>query len=171
MNSIERLRSLPDYARVWIYVADRSLDDTQIQRLLEHLDAFCTGWRSHGRPVTSAAAVVEGRFAIIAGEIPDGDISGCGIDASVHALDRAAEELGLRWLPALAVHFRAEDGTIRSVSRPEFRRLVDAGRIDSSTQVFDLSIQLLRELREGQFEQPARLTWHERAFRLSAPAV
>lgn len=171
MNAIERLRSLPDHARVWIYVADRPLDDRQTERLLEHLDAFCTGWRSHGRPVSSAAAVIEGRFAVIAGEIPEGDISGCGIDASVHALDRAAEELGLRWLPALAVQFRAENGSIRSVSRPVFRKLVEAGQIDSSTPVFDLSIQLLGDLREGKLEQPAGSTWHERAFRLSAPAV
>jgi hypothetical protein len=171
MNSIERLRHLPDHARVWIYVADRSLDENELQRLVEHLDAFCTGWRSHGRPVSSAATVIEGRFAVIAGEILDGDISGCGIDASVHALDRAAEELDIRWLPALAVHFRQEDGTIRSVSRPEFRKLVHAGKINSATSVFDVSIQTLGELRNDKFEQPAGSTWHDRAFRLSASAV
>lgn len=171
MNSIERLRNLPDHARVWIYVADRSLDENEEQRLVEHLDAFCTGWRSHGRPVSSAATVIEGRFAVISGEILDGDISGCGIDSSVHALDRAAEELDVRWLPALAVHFREEDGTIRSVSRPEFRKLVHAGKISSATSVFDVSIQTLGELRDGKFEQPAGSTWHDRAFRLSASAV
>ncbi len=167
MTSLERLQFLPDDARIWIYVADRLLSDDEAQVLLEHLDSFCAGWRSHGRPVSSAATVVEGRFAVIAGEIPGGDISGCGIDSSVHALNRVAEELDVRWLPALAVHFRGESGAVRSVSRPEFRKLVAAGQIDVNTSVFDVSIETLGMLRAGKLEQPAGTTWHSRAFRLT----
>lgn len=167
MHSIERLQYLPDHSRIWLYAADRSLDGGELRRLLEHLDAFCSDWQSHGRPVKSAAAVIESRFAVIAGEIPGGDISGCGIDASVHALDRAAEDLDVSWLPALAVHYRDEDGAIHSVSRPEFRNLVREDRISGSTSVFDVSITTLRELREGMLEQPAASTWHNSVFHLS----
>lgn len=171
MDAIVPFRELPDHARIWIYVADRALDEREERKMVAHLDAFCSEWTSHGRPVTSGAALIESRFALIAGIIPDADISGCGIDSSVHALERAAEELDFRWMPALAVHFRAQDGTIVSVSRPEFRELARAGRIDATTPVFDLSIQTLGELRAGKLEQSAATTWHGRVFNLSVQTV
>lgn len=166
MESLKPLFSLPDDARVWIYASDRALDEVEQARLVEVLDSFCENWRSHGRRVESAATVLEGRFAVIAGDIPDGDISGCGIDASVHALDQAANEIGLMWLPALAVHYREQNGSITSVSRAEFRSMVRSGRVTPRTPVFDVSIETLRALRAGRFEQPAEATWHGRVFRL-----
>ncbi len=171
MESLNPLRSLPDAARVWIYATDRSLDKAEKARLIELLEMFCESWRSHGRRVESAATVLEDRFAVIAGDIPGGDISGCGIDASVHALNRAADELGLRWLPALSVHFRAADKSISSASRAEFRARVESGQVNPATPVFDLSIETLGAVRSGLFERPAESTWHGRVFRLTGPAV
>lgn len=171
MNAFNRLSHLPDSARIWIYVADRRLSAHESSRLLEYLDSFCANWQSHGRQVSSAAALFEDRFAVVAGVIPGGDISGCGIDASVHALERAADELNVGWMSGLMVHFRDGNGNVRSVSRPEFRRLVQIGELGSGTIVFDLSILTLGTLRAGKLEQPAGSTWHARVFRLSGTAA
>lgn len=171
MERLNSLKSLPDSARVWIYAADRTLDESEQDRLVELLESFCGSWRSHGRRVESAATVLEGRFAVISGDIPGGDISGCGIDASVHALDRAARELDLGWLPGLAVHFRSRDGSISSASRADFRSMVKSNQVHSRTPVFDLSIETLGALRSGRFEQPAEATWHGRVFRLTGTGV
>lgn len=165
------LRDLPDEARIWIYAADRDLNDLQEKRVGEILNEFCASWMSHGRPVESAADVLEGRFAVIAGRIEDGDISGCGIDASVHALEKASTELSFDWSPTLTVHYRDEKDVIRSVSRSDFRSLVRSGDVGPDTRVFDLSIQSLAELRDGKFEQAAVNTWYARAFRLAEPAA
>ncbi len=155
---------LPDDARIWIYAADRDLNELEENRTLEILQTFCASWTSHGRPVLSGAGMAESRFAIIAGHIPGGDISGCGIDASVHALEQAHAELGLEWLPALAVHYRDANGAIRSVSRAAFRAAVAAGDARETTMVFDPGIQRLGDWRAGLFERPATATWHRRAF-------
>lgn len=163
------LNDLPDDARIWMYAADRELNELEENRVAEILTGFCRSWTSHGRRVESAADVVEGRFAVIAGIIRGGDVSGCGIDASVHALDRAASELALTWLSSLLVHFRDENGVIRSVSRGEFRKLVRSGAVTSSTPVFDLSIRTLGQLREGMMERPAGDAWHARVFRIAEP--
>lgn len=171
IESLTSLKTLPDSARVWIYAADRTLDESEQERLIESLESFCGNWSSHGRRVESAATVLEGRFAVISGDIPGGDISGCGIDASVHALDKAAEELDFGWLPALAVHFRSEDGSISSASRADFRSMVKAGQVHPRTSVFDLSIETLGALRGGRLERPAEATWHGRVFRLTGTGV
>ncbi|MEX0820709.1 MAG: hypothetical protein WD021_01075 [Rhodothermales bacterium] len=170
-NMPDPLRDLPDEARIWVYAADRDLNDLQEKRVAEILNDFCASWMSHGRPVESAADVLEGRFAVIAGRIVEGDISGCGIDASVHALEKASNELPFDWSPALTVHYRDENGGIRSVSRSDFRSLVRSGDVGPDTRVFDLNIQSLADLREDKFEQAAANTWHARAFRLAEPAT
>ena len=164
------LRGLPDSANLWIYAADRDLNDLEEKRVAEILQGFCSSWQSHGRPVDSAADVLGGRFALIAGRISDGQISGCGIDASVHALTKAASEMGFDWLPALLVHYRDEHGVIRSVSRSDFRSLVCDGDVDADTMVFDLSIRTLGQLRRGEFERRAAETWHAQVFRIAEPA-
>ena len=164
VEKTELLPRLPDEARVWIYAADRHLGPVEQERLTSILNSFCAVWKSHGRPVESASAVLAGRFAVIAGRIVDGDISGCGIDASVHALDTAAQELGLTWLPSLSVLYRDPSGQIQSVPRPQFREKVRSGEVDSATMVFDLTLETLGELRSGGFERPAGESWHARIF-------
>jgi len=166
-ETTEILTGLPDSARVWIYAADRDLDAHEQERLTAILADFCSAWSSHARKVESSSAILAGRFAVIAGMIPGGDVSGCGIDASVHAMDRAAEELSLAWLPSIWIHYRSASGGVRSCTRPQFREYVRSREVGAETGVFDLNIQTLGELRHGAFERAARDTWHARVFGLA----
>lgn len=168
---VNSMKQLPEDARVWMYAADRELNELEENRVREILEDFCSNWTSHGRTVKSAADVIEGRFAVLAGCIEGGDVSGCGIDKSVHALDKAASELAFEWLPGLRVHYRDDRGVPRSVTRQDFRNLVRSGAITAETPVFDFSIQTLGQLRSGAFERPAGDSWHARVFRIEQPTV
>ncbi|MEX0746463.1 MAG: hypothetical protein WD275_00590 [Rhodothermales bacterium] len=167
-ESTEVFTGLPDTARVWIYAADRDLNANEQERLTSILADFCAVWSSHGRKVESSSAVLAGRFVILAGLIPGGDVSGCGVDASVHALDRATAELGLSWLPSIWVHFRDASGAVHSCTRSQFRELARSGEVGAETPVFDLNLQTLGELRRGAFESAARNSWHGRVFALGS---
>ena len=163
------LNHLPDDARIWLYAANRELNELEENRVREILGGFCRTWESHGRSVQSAADVLEGRFAVIAGCIEDGDVSGCGIDKSVHVLENAASELAFEWLPGVLVHYRDDRGVPRSVTRQEFRKLVESDAINADTPVLDMSVQTLGQLRDGRFERPASESWHARVFRIEQP--
>jgi len=161
----------PDEARCWIYVADRPLSDALQEKLLGTLEPFFAEWASHGRPVQGAATVLEDRFLVVVGAITRGDISGCGIDASVHRVQETAENLGVTWLSPLLVFFRGADGTVESLPRSAFRKHVAAGTITAATPVFDVSLTTLGQLRDGTFEKPAGASWHARVFRIPPVAV
>ncbi len=163
-NKVLSIDTLPDDARLWIYACDRELNELEELRVKEILTEFCAEWTSHGRSVESAADVIEGKFALIGGHIVDGDVSGCGIDKSTRALNAAASELGFEWLPGLTIHYRDDRGVPRSVSRPEFRRLVNEGVVTGDTLVFDLSIDTVGRFRRGEFERRASSTWHARVY-------
>lgn len=162
--------ALPDDARCWIYAAEHPLSEAEQQALLDELNAFFDGWTSHGRPVQGAATILDGQFLVVAGTIPGGDISGCGIDASVHAVEAAAARQGVAWASPLRIFYRHADGTVRHVTRGAFRRSVAAGEVTAETLVFDVSLTLLGAMRGGGFEQPAGQAWHARVFKIPQPA-
>lgn len=170
-SNLVKMDELPESARVWIYASDRDLNELEENRVVEMLSEFCAGWTSHSRPVRSAVDVIDGRFAVIAGLVQEGDISGCGIDKSTVALKTAAAELALEWLPGLYVHYRDRRGVVHSVPRRIFRELVERGDVSAESPVFDMTIETLGQLRSGGFERPAGETWHARVFGLRPQAA
>ena len=163
--------SLPDDARLWIYAADRPLSETEQARLLEKLNAFLSRWASHGRPVEGTVTIQDDRFLLLSGLVRGGEISGCGVDASVHAVEETGAELGIAWLSPLNVFFRDADGAVQALPRAAFRKLVRAGTVTAETSVFDLSLTALADVRQGRFERPAGEMWHALVFKIPQPAV
>ncbi len=164
--------TLPDAARCWIYVAQRRLTGAEQRALLDTLNAFFEGWASHGRPVQGAATCLDDRFLVVAGALmQEGEISGCGIDASVHVVEEAAQRLGVTWASPLLIFYRSDDDTVVSLPRPTFKKLVADGTVTAETRVFDVSLPTLGQLRRGAFEQPAGDSWHARIFRIPRPVA
>lgn len=160
--------TFPDEAPLWIYAAPRTLTDDEQRTVLATLEGFLDVWASHGRPVRGEALFLHDRFLAVAGEVVGGDLSGCGIDASVHAVETAIRAVGLHWLSSLDVLYRAADGSVQALSRPAFRAMVNAGDITTETPVFDLSLQTVGALRAGRFERVAGATWHAGVFHIPA---
>jgi len=171
MSSSSLLPTLPDAARVWIHPATAPLSAETQDALLDRLRAFVEAWSSHNQAVEGGAAVLHDRFVLLAGARVDGaDPSGCAIDDATHAVNDAADALGIEWVPSLHVLYRTEDGDIAAVSRATFQDRVEAGAVTTATPVFDPSVTTLGAVRHGDFEQPAGQSWHANAFSLSAPA-
>jgi hypothetical protein len=57
-----------------------------------------------------------------------------------------------------------EGDRVHTVSRADFRRMVEEGGIGPDVMVVDTTLTTLRELREGGLERPASETWHGKAF-------
>lgn len=162
--------SHPDDARIWINAVDRDLDAAEKVLVERALTDFMAGWSSHGRKVEGSVAIVEDRFIVVAAHIPGGDISGCGIDASVHALAGVAESIGFGWAYVLDVFFEL-DGVATQTDRARFAQMVSEGEVTSDTIVYDTSLTTVGEWRNGAFKIPAKRSWHARAFRLSPAEV
>ena len=171
MSHTELFQDLPAHSRLWIYSIDRSLNQETEAMIDARLSKFMAGWQSHGRKVTGRFAIVDHRFILIAAEIPEAEISGCGIDASVHALEDVGRQLGFNLLTGLDVLYRGQDGTIQNVPRAAFRKLVRSEQVTGETMVFDTSLVKLEQLRQGAFELPAHASWHAMVFRIPATST
>ena len=160
------LSTLSEDARVWIYPVDKKLTPSDVINVEASLNQFIQNWHSHGRKVTAEATILYDRFIVIGAEIPEAEISGCGIDASVHAVEAIGNQSGFSVLTGLTVFFKDEDGSIQHLTRSQFRTSVRNEEITSDTLVIDPSITQISQLKEGSFELPAGSSWHATVFRI-----
>jgi hypothetical protein len=157
------LGTLPDEARAWIFAAERALAPAEAERLLADVDAFLQGWKAHGSPLTCGREWRYERFLIVAVDERSAPPSGCSIDALVRSLKSLEGELGVSLLDHTPVWYR-DAGLLRRVDRAAFKSLAGAGEVGPDTIVFDNTLTRLGQLRRGEWERPARESWHRRAF-------
>jgi hypothetical protein len=121
-------------------------------------------WQAHGASVAGLYGTVHGRFLVIA-ETPDGATpTGCSIDSMKGEIGALEELLGTRLQDGARLYYRGSDGTVETATRPEFKALVQAGRITPDTEVFDLTLTKLGDLRQGVFSKPLKDSWHLKLY-------
>lgn len=155
--------NVPDNGRVWIIPTDRPLNEDQKAAVLSHLADFFENWQSHGRNVEAESAILADRFIVVSAFIPGSEVSGCGIDASVHALDEIAGKVGFNRAPVLDIFFE-ENGHVQSVDRQTFAQLAERRDISPDTTVFDTSISSAGDWKKGLFSRPVSESWHAGVF-------
>jgi len=135
-------------------------------RFLECVDAFLEEWSAHGTPLRCAREFRYDRFLLVAVDEASVPPSGCSIDSMVRVLKKLEIELDTRIVDNSPVWYSGdEDGEeIHRVSRTDFRRHIEDGRVTPETTVFDNTLTRLEELRAGAWGRRAAEGWHGRAF-------
>ena len=154
---------LPDHGRLWVFPVSRKLEPAEAERLLAEVDAFLDGWAAHGQPLQSARELLHGQFLAVGVDVDAESPSGCSIDALVRRLQGLAGDLGISLHDQTSVRYR-DGGNVRTVSRADFRAMVERGALGPDVRVFDTTLVKVEQLRAGGLEAPASETWHGRAF-------
>ena len=154
---------LPEHARLWIFAAQRELDDPERARVLEEVDRFIDQWTAHNVPLTAARDWRHGRFLMVGVDEEAAGLSGCSIDALVRRMKVVQEELGVELVDNAPVLFK-NGGTIERVSRERFAELAEAGAVSLETPVFNNTLTRVGDLRAGRWEVRAEDSWHRQAF-------
>jgi hypothetical protein len=160
MNTL--FANFPDDAKLWVYAFARPLSPEERAQVEGAMSAFVPSWNSHGAPVNGAFEIVSDRFLLIAGYV-DGGVGGCSTDSMVRVM-KQLRSAGIDGFDRSLVFFRDAEQKVQSVKREDFHAMVNAGRIDAGTVVFDPTIQLVHDLRRGAFETTFAKSWHARAF-------
>jgi hypothetical protein len=158
---------LPDDSRVWVFAADRNLDQQQSTQMLEEVDRFLPNWNAHGSPLTVGRDWRDGRFLTVAVDQSTAGASGCSIDGLFRTLKSLEGKLGASMVTSGLVFFRDSAGAVQSSDRERFAELGDEGKISRDTKAFDPTVQTLGEWR-ARFELPLRESWHAKLLRQPA---
>src|SRR6476620_5228843 len=158
---VASFEELPDDSRVWVFAADRTLDEQQSKQMRAEVDRFLPRWTAHGSPLTVGRDWRYGRFLTVAVDQSTAGASGCSIDGLFRTLKSLEPKLGASLVTSGLIFYCDEKGEIQSVDREQFAALGAEGKIGPTTRVFDPIVTTLGEWR-ARFELDLKDSWHSR---------
>ena len=152
--------SLADSSRVWIYQANRSFTEEEIQEISNKLDIFIEKWTAHGADLKASYEIKYKRFITIALDQQLNAASGCSIDASVQFIQQLEQEYNVDLLDKMNVSYKQGE-FIAYKSLTDFRKMAKQKAVSSNTIVFNNLVNNKAEYL-SDWEVPASESWHKR---------
>ncbi len=152
--------NLPDSSRVWIYQANRSFTEEELQEIKDKLDDFIEKWTVHGSDLRASYDIKYNRFITIALDQQLNAASGCSIDASVNFIQKLEQEYGVDLLDKMNVSYKQGD-FIAYKSLSDFRKMAKQKAVSPKTIVFNNLVNNKAEYL-SDWEVPAAESWHKR---------
>ncbi len=152
--------TLPEDSRVWIYQANRSFSEQELENIKEKLDLFITNWTAHGSDLQAGYDIRYKRFIILGLNQNIANATGCSIDASVHFIQQLEKDYGVDLMDKMNVSYK-QGAFVAYKSLLDFKKMAKQRAISKNTIVFNNLVSNIAELNEN-WEVPASESWHNR---------
>ena len=151
---------LPEESRVWIYQANRSFTEQEIEEVSNKLNVFIENWTAHGGDLQAGYNIVYKRFIVIALNQDLNHATGCSIDASVHFIQQLEQEYKVDLMDKMNVSYKQGE-FIAYKTLSDFRKMAKDKAVSKNTIVFNNLVANKAEYIEN-WEVPAKESWHNR---------
>jgi hypothetical protein len=152
--------NLPDSSRVWIYQANRSFSDQELQEISTQCADFITQWTVHGSDLKASFEIRYKRFIIFGLDQELNMASGCSIDASVHFIQQLEKQYNIELLDKMNVSYKQGE-FIAYKNLIDFRKMAKEKAVSPNTIVFNNLVNTKAEYL-SDWEVPASESWHNR---------
>ncbi|MCK0179180.1 ABC transporter ATPase [Flavobacteriaceae bacterium S0862] len=152
--------TLPETSRVWIYQANRSFTEQEIEEISSKLDTFIEKWTAHGGDLHSGYEIKYKRFIVIGLNQNLNLATGCSIDASVHFIQQLEKEYNVDLMDKMNVSYKQGE-FIAYKPLTDFRKMAKDKAVSKNTIVFNNLVANKAEYQEN-WEVPASESWHSR---------
>lgn len=152
--------TLPEESRIWIYQANRSFAEQEIEDITSKLKVFIENWTAHGAGLQSGFEIKYKRFIIIGLNQDLNKASGCSIDASVHFIQQLEKDYNVDLMDKMNVSYKQGE-FIAYKSLIDFRKMAKQKAVSKNTIVFNNLVNNIAEYKEN-WEVPASESWHSR---------
>ncbi|RKE95428.1 ABC transporter ATPase [Ichthyenterobacterium magnum] len=152
--------TLPEESRVWIYQANRSFSDVELDELKSKLEIFIENWTAHGSDLQSGYNIVYKRFIVIGLNQNLNNATGCSIDASVHFIQQLEKDYNVDLMDKMNVSYKQGE-YIAYKTLSDFKKMAKDKAVSKNTIVFNNLVNNIAEFKEN-WEVPASESWHSR---------
>jgi len=152
--------TLPEISRVWIYQANRSLTENELDEISSKLNQFINNWTAHGGDLQSGYEIKYKRFIVIGLNQNLNNATGCSIDASVQFILQLEKEYNIDLLDKMNVSYKQGE-FIAYKTLSDFRKMAKDKAVSKNTIVFNNLVTNIAEYKEN-WEVPASESWHSR---------
>jgi hypothetical protein len=151
---------LPETSRVWIYQANRSFSENELEEISYKLDTFIKNWTAHGSDLQAGYEIKYKRFIVLALNQNLNAASGCSIDASVHFIQQLEQAYNVDLMDKMNVSYKQGE-FVAYKSLVDFRKMAKQKAVSKNTIVFNNLVTNKAEYLEN-WEVPAKDSWHSR---------
>jgi len=95
--------TFPAHSHVWLYLANRKLDGTEVHFLNEKLKVFLDNWVAHNKKLVCDGTLLFNQYLIFAVNEDVENASGCSIDSSVRFVKSIGQELTIDFFDRMKV--------------------------------------------------------------------
>jgi len=152
--------TLPEESRVWIYQANRSFTELEIEEIQSKLDIFIENWTAHGSDLQSGYTIKYKRFIILGLNQNLNKATGCSIDASVHFIQKLEKDYNVDLMDKMNVSYKQGE-YVAYKTLTDFRKMAKDKAVSKNTIVFNNLVNNIAEFNEN-WEVPASESWHSR---------
>ena len=152
--------ALPDSSRIWIYQANRSFIERELDEIRQGLDTFIEEWTAHGSNLKAGFEIRYNRFIILALDQSETSASGCSIDASVHFIQKLEKKYDVELLDKMNVSYKQGE-FVAYKPLTDFKKMAKQKAVSKNTIVFNNLVTNKGEYLE-HWEVPAAESWHGR---------
>ena len=124
--------TLPEESRIWIYQANRSFTDTEIDEIESKLQTFLTNWSAHGSDLQAGYLIKYKRFIVIALNQNLQAATGCSIDASVQFIQQLEKDYSVDLMDKMNVSYKQGD-FIAYKNLKDFRQMAKDKAVSKNT--------------------------------------
>lgn len=152
--------TLPEESRVWIYQANRSFTEAELEEIQSKLNIFIENWTAHGSDLQSGYTIKYKRFIVIGLNQNLNNATGCSIDASVHFIQQLEKDYRVDLMDKMNVSYKQGE-YIAHKSLADFKKMAKDKAVSKNTIVFNNLVNNIAEFKEN-WEVPASESWHSR---------
>lgn len=152
--------TLPDISRVWIYQANRSFSEPEVQEISKKLELFVEQWTAHGAELKASFDIKYNRFITLALDQEMNVATGCSIDASVQFIQQLEKDYQVDLLDKMNVSYKQGE-FIAYKTLTDFRKMAKDKAVSPKTIVFNNLVNNKAEY-ISDWEVPASESWHNR---------
>ncbi|GAA4231081.1 hypothetical protein GCM10022291_02710 [Postechiella marina] len=152
--------TLPGESRVWIFQANRSFSEQEIEEINAKLSVFITNWTAHGSDLQAGYQLKYKRFIILGLNQNLNAATGCSIDASVHFIQQLEKDYNVDLMDKMNVSYKQGE-YIAYKSLIDFKKMAKDKAVSKKTIVFNNLVANVAEFKEN-WEVPASESWHSR---------
>jgi len=157
-------QSMPESCRVWVYQSNRILNDAEVNEINKMALHFMPSWDAHGAMLSSSITVHHQLFIVIVVDELVTKISGCAIDKSVAFIKRLEQQLNILCFERMNVAYQ-KDNMIETCTIQEFQTLINEGKVDDQTLVFNNLVNTKKEF-DTNWKIPLQKSWHKRLLNM-----
>lgn len=155
--------TLPDHSRVWIYQANRSFSEQELEELQSKLDQFIKTWTAHGSDLQASYQLKYKRFIVLGLNQDLNAATGCSIDASVRFIQQVEQDYNVDLMDKMNVSYKQGE-YIAHKTLVDFKKMAKDKAVSKNTIVFNNLVANIGEYKEN-WEVPASESWHSRFLR------